>query len=110
MHMQQQQPMGQDANGFALDASGNYGLPAALLAQYPALATLNWPDMSQGENNIDDDHSGRSSFDASGSEYYDDGDEGGHLSSGPGAQHGYPHPQMTAEAYNTGYSSDMSGR
>ncbi|TGO64163.1 hypothetical protein BCON_0008g00100 [Botryotinia convoluta] len=108
MHMQQQ-PMGQDANGFAVDSSGNYGLPAALLAQYPALANLSWSEIPQGDNNIDDDHSGRSSFDASGSEYYDEGDDGGYLSSGPGPQHGYPQPQMT-DAYNTGYSSDMSGR
>ncbi|KAI9650301.1 DNA-binding transcription factor [Ciborinia camelliae] len=110
MHMQQQQqPMGQDPNGFPIDSSGSYGLPAALLAQYPALANLTWSEMPQGDNNIDDDHSGRSSFDASGSEYYDEGDDGGYLSSGPGPQHGYPQPQM-AEAYNPGYSSDMSGQ
>lgn len=82
MHIQQPHPGTVDANGFPMDASGNYALPAALLAQYPALATLSWAELSQGD--VDDDISGRSSFDASGSEYYDEGDDGGYLSSGPG--------------------------
>ena len=106
MHMQQPQPIPVDANGFPIDASGNYTLPAALLAQYPALATLSWSEMPQGDAGIDDE-GGRSSFDASGSEYYED-DEGGYVSSGPGPQHGYQ-GQMN-EAYNGGYSSDIGGR
>ena len=38
------------ATGYPMDASGNYALPAALLAQYPALAQVNWsaPEMSGG--------------------------------------------------------------
>ena len=48
-------------------------LPAALLAQYPALATMDWNSMPlNGPDEADDIHS-RSSFDASsGGEYYED--------------------------------------
>lgn len=53
----------------------NFILPAALLAQYPALATVSWCDLPQGDAGIEDEPSGRSSFEASGSEYYDDVDE-----------------------------------
>jgi len=107
MHnMQQPQPLGLDPNGFPIDSSGNYTLPAALLAQYPALAGLTWSDLPQGDPGIDDDPSGRSSFDASGSEYYDEDNEGGYVSSGPGPQPGYGQPQMH-DAYNGGYSSDI---
>jgi hypothetical protein len=105
-NMQQQpQPLGMDANGFPMDASGNYTLPAALLAQYPALATLTWSDLPQGNDNMDDDISGRSSFDASGSEYYDEGDDGGYVS-GPGP--GYGQGQM-ADGYSVDYASDYGG-
>ncbi|RFU26713.1 hypothetical protein B7463_g9623, partial [Scytalidium lignicola] len=106
-NMQQPQAMAVDGNGFPMDSSGNYTLPAALLAQYPALATLSWSDLPQGDVNIDDDHSGRSSFDASGSEYYDEDNDGGYVSSGPGPQ-GFGQPQMR-DAYN-GYSSDIGTR
>jgi hypothetical protein len=109
MHMQQPQPIPVDTNGFPMDSSGNYTLPAALLAQYPALATLSWSEMPQGDNGLDDDPSGRSSFDASGSEFYEEDGDGGYLSSGPGPQHGYSQGQMQ-EAYNGGYSSDIAGR
>ncbi|KAF4630426.1 hypothetical protein G7Y89_g7710 [Cudoniella acicularis] len=108
MQHNMQQPIPVDANGFPMDASGNYTLPAALLAQYPALATLSWAEMPQGDVGLDDDPSGRSSFDASGSEYYDEGDEGGYVSSGPGPQQGYHQGQM-ADPYN-GYSSDIGGQ
>jgi hypothetical protein len=91
-----------------MDASGNYTLPAALLAQYPALATLSWSELPQGDVGLEDDPSGRSSFDASGSEYYDEGNDDGYLSSGPGPQ-GYGQPQQMHDAYN-GYSSDIGGR
>ena len=62
--------------GYPIDASGNYALPAALLAQYPALAQVNWAanDMSGG---MDDELSGRSSFDASD---YEEGEDGGYVS------------------------------
>lgn len=94
MQQQQPQPVPVDANGFPMDASGNYALPAALLAQYPALATLSWSEMPQGEGGVDDDPSGRSSFDASGSEYYDEAGDDEYLSSGPGPQQGYGQGQM----------------
>jgi transcription factor CRZ1 len=97
-----------DQAGYPMDASGNYTLPAALLAQYPALATLSWGEIPQGDVGIDEEASGRSSFDASGSEYYDEGDEGGYVSSGPGPQQGYGQGQM-GEGYN-GYSSDIGAR
>lgn len=106
MHMQQPQPIPMDGNGFPIDASGNYTLPAALLAQYPALATLSWSEMPQGDAGIDEE-GGQSSFDASGSEYYEE-DEGGYVSSGPGLQHGYQ-SQMN-DAFSGGYSSDIGGR
>jgi hypothetical protein len=48
-------------------------LPAALLAQYPALATMDWNSMPVGGPDEADEISGRSSFDASsGGEYYED--------------------------------------
>ncbi|KNG52369.1 c2h2 type zinc finger domain-containing protein [Stemphylium lycopersici] len=47
-------------------------LPAALLAQYPALAGIQWDQLPAGPPD-DDDISGRSSFDASsGGEYYEE--------------------------------------
>lgn len=101
-NMQQPQPLGLDPNGFPMDASGNYTLPAALLAQYPALAGLSW----SGDGALDDE---RSSFDASGSEYYDEDNEGGYVSSGPGPQQGYGQAQMQ-DGFNGGYNSDVGGR
>jgi len=49
-------------------------LPAALLAQYPALAGLQWDQLAPGNpEEIEGDLSGRSSFDASsGGEFYED--------------------------------------
>ena len=69
-----QQPMmiGMDASG-----SGGFTLPAALLAQYPALSNIDWSAIPQGEDpgELSDVGMGRSSFDgSSGGEYYDDGD------------------------------------
>ncbi|KAI7712567.1 hypothetical protein KC322_g3748, partial [Hortaea werneckii] len=60
----------------------NTFLPAVLLQQYPALANIDWnaiPSSSQGNNGngnagIEEEYSGRSSFDAasSGGEFFDD--------------------------------------
>jgi hypothetical protein len=49
-------------------------LPAALLAQYPALAGIQWDQLPPGPpDELDGDISGRSSFDASsGGEYYEE--------------------------------------
>jgi hypothetical protein len=85
--MQQPQPISLDANSFPINASGDYTVPAALLAQYPALATLSWSEMPQGDAGIDDGGK-RSNLDASGLEHYEE-DESGHMSSGAGQQQGY---------------------
>ncbi|GAB1318592.1 DNA-binding transcription factor [Madurella fahalii] len=97
--------MDPNAGGYPMDASGNYALPQALLAQYPALAQMNWSaaDMGGGSG-IEDDLSGRSSFDASD---YDDGDDGGYVS-GPGTGFG---PGGLQENFGEiGYASDYGGR
>jgi hypothetical protein len=54
-----------------------YGLPAALLAQYPALAGIQWDALPSGPaDDVEGDISGRSSFDASsGGELFEE-DEG----------------------------------
>jgi hypothetical protein len=96
--------MGMDPGAaYPMDASGNYALPAALLAQYPALAQISWSagDMGGG---IDDDISGRSSFDASD---YDDADDGGYVS-GPGT--GFGDGGMSQNFGEMGYTSDFGGR
>ncbi|KAI0482847.1 hypothetical protein GGR56DRAFT_210129 [Xylariaceae sp. FL0804] len=80
----------------------NFGLPAALLAQYPALAQMNWGPNDMG--NVEDELSGRSSFDAS--DYDDNGEDTGYVS-GPGTGFGEGGQQNYAEM---GYSSDFGGR
>ncbi|KAI9849237.1 MAG: DNA-binding transcription factor [Sclerophora amabilis] len=101
-----------------LDASGNYTLPAALLAQYPALATLSWDPMGPSSSNGADegDVSGRSSFDASsGGEYYDDDGDGSGYVSGPGtgfASHNNGGGQSSAAGMGWGgndWASDYEG-
>ncbi|ORX92894.1 hypothetical protein BCR34DRAFT_500301 [Clohesyomyces aquaticus] len=71
-----------------------YGLPAALLAQYPALAGIQWDQLPPGApEEVEGDISGRSSFDASsGGELFEDeeGDYG-------------PNPQAV---YSGGWASD----
>ncbi|KXH31467.1 hypothetical protein CSIM01_04086 [Colletotrichum simmondsii] len=88
--------------GYPMDAGGQYMLPAALLAQYPALAQMNWSaqDASSG---LEDDISGRSSFDASDYE----GDDGGYVS-GPGT--GFGEGGMGQNFGEVGYASDYGGR
>lgn len=99
------QPMAMDAsNGYPMDAGGNYALPAALLAQYPALAQLNW-SRADGGDGMDDDLSGRSSFDASD---YDEGDDGGGYASGSGTTFGEGGMNQTLS--EMGYGSDFGGR
>jgi transcription factor CRZ1 len=100
--------LGGDPNappGYPMDPSGQYALPAALLAQYPALAQMNWsaPDVGGG-GGIDDEMSGRISFDASD---YDENDDGGYVS-GPGTGFG---PGGMQEGFGeVGYASDFGGR
>lgn len=60
--------------------SGNsFPLPAALLAQYPALSNIDWATLPQGEDPgdlSDVGGMGRGSFDASGGEFEYEGDGG----------------------------------
>lgn len=104
----QQMPMGYGS--YPNEQHG--GLPARLLEQYPALANLTWANIPQGGADIEDDMSGRSSFDASGSEYYDENDDG--YLSGPGT--GFDQGQQQMQQMNnqgfqqTGYASDYGRR
>ncbi|KAI1333246.1 hypothetical protein F5Y16DRAFT_355226 [Xylariaceae sp. FL0255] len=100
-NMAQQQAM-MDPNLYPGMDQTAYGLPAALLAQYPALATMNWSANDMG--NVDDELSGRSSFDASD---YDEGDETGYVS-GPGTGFGEGGGQQNFG--EMGYASDYGGR
>lgn len=94
-------PMVGDPNvGYPVDPNGGYGLPAALLAQYPALAQVNWGASDAGGASMDDDISGRSSFDASD---YDDGEDAGYVS-GPGT--GFGEGSMQQGYGEIGYASD----
>lgn len=95
--------MPMDPNAYPMDASGNYALPAALLAQYPALAQMNWSATDMG-GGMDDDLSGRSSFDASD---YEEADDGGYVS-GPGT--GFGDGGMNQNFGEMGYASDFGGR
>jgi len=93
------------SSGYPIDAAGNY-LPAALLAQYPALAQVNWgaQDMGGSGSGMEDEISGRSSFEASD---YDDGDDGGYVS-GPGS--GFGTGGLSEGFGEIGYASDYGGR
>ncbi|EFX00366.1 c2h2 type zinc finger domain containing protein [Grosmannia clavigera kw1407] len=106
MMLSQPPPQVDPNTGYPMDASGNYILPAALLAQYPALAQVNWAavDMSGAGSGMEDDISGRSNFDASD---LDDGDDGGYVS-GPGT--GYGEGGMGENFGDMGYASDYGGR
>jgi transcription factor CRZ1 len=97
-----QAAMGMDPNAYPMEQQGQYGLPAALLAQYPALAQMNWTaqDMSGG---MEDELSGRSSFDAS--DYGED--EDGYVS-GPGT--GFGEGGMSQNFGEIGYASDYGSR
>jgi hypothetical protein len=100
-NMAQQQVM-MDPNVYSGMETGTYGLPAALIAQYPALAQMNWSQNDLG--NVEDEIGGPSSFDASD---YDDGEEGGYVS-GPGTGFGEGGGQQNFG--EMGYASDYGGR
>ncbi|KAI1259269.1 hypothetical protein F5Y18DRAFT_420830 [Xylariaceae sp. FL1019] len=101
-NMAQQQAMMDPGVYPGMEPPGAYGLPAALLAQYPALAQFNWGQSDMGS--VDDDISGPSSFDASD---YDEGDETGYVS-GPGTGFGEGGGQQNFG--EMGYASDYGGR
>ncbi len=89
---------------------GGFTLPAALLAQYPALQGLQWDQLAGPGAGDEGDVSGRGSYDASsGPEsgfYDDDGADGGYVS-GPGS--GF----TTGQAWHDGgheWASDYEGR
>jgi hypothetical protein len=85
-----------------MDPNGGFTLPASLLAQYPALAQVNWQANDMG--NVEDELSGRSSYDASD---YDEGEETGYVS-GPGT--GFGEGGMQQNFGDMGYTSDYGGR
>ena len=103
--MQQPHPqqMGYDPNAGAIDMSG-MTLPAALLAQYPALAGIQWdalpPGGTQGGVDVDEDEfneygaSGRSSFDASSGGELELEDDGSFDPSVMGGVQGWNAPPM----------------
>ncbi|KAH7034859.1 uncharacterized protein B0I36DRAFT_240113 [Microdochium trichocladiopsis] len=101
-NMAQQQVMMEPSTFPSMDPN-NYALPAALLAQYPALANMNWGASDMG-GNLDDDISGRSSFDASD---YEEGEDTGYVS-GPGT--GFGEGGMQQNFGDIGYASDYGGR
>ncbi|KAJ5347794.1 Zinc finger C2H2 [Penicillium brevicompactum] len=81
-------------------SSGNFVLPAALLAQYPALQTLQWDQIPAAEEEI----GGRSSFDASsGGEFGFDEDDSG-LSYNQGNLYAN-NSQMMMDPGDPGYSN-----
>ncbi|KAL4921571.1 hypothetical protein BDW62DRAFT_113019 [Aspergillus aurantiobrunneus] len=70
-------PLMVPGQGIEGQQSGNFILPAALLAQYPALQNLQW-DQIPGTDDTSDIGGGRNSFDASsGGEFGFDDDESG---------------------------------
>ncbi|KAL8798712.1 MAG: hypothetical protein Q9182_006445 [Xanthomendoza sp. 2 TL-2023] len=89
--------------------NGGFTLPAALLAQYPALQGLQW-DQLAASGAGDEEVSGRGSYDASsGPEsgfYDDDGADGGYVS-GPGS--GFATGQVWHDAGHD-WASDYEGR
>lgn len=94
--------------------SGGFTLPAALLAQYPALQHLQWDQIAPAGDDAND-ISGRSSFDASsGGEFtYDDDDAGGVSSgyaSGAGTMYGVNNPnQIFGGNGEDGYVHEWTG-
>ncbi len=103
---------GLSSNSGVGGVSAVYGLPQALLAQYPALANLPWDSLGPAGPGDDGGEvvSGRSSFDASsGGEYYEDDIEGGGGGSGyvsaGGAGGGGP-PALERWASSESWTSD----
>jgi len=102
----QSQMMTDPMGGYPMDPNAAYELPAAILAQYPALAQVSWAPGDMGNSsNVEEDMGGRSSFDAS---EYDDGEDTGYLSSHSGGFVG-GEGSIPAQGYHEmGYASDYS--
>lgn len=80
------QPVHQPLNVPGMDGrTAGFTLPAALLAQYPALQTIQW-DQIAPQTDDNSDIGGRSSFDASSGGEFGFGDDDGYLS-GAGSTH-----------------------
>ena len=85
--------------------NGGFAFPAAILAQFPQLQTIQWDQIPPGG---DDDISGRSSFDASsGGEFYDEAEEG--YVSGPGTAYAAGN-SWDNQMDNRDWASDYEGR
>ncbi|KAK3171174.1 hypothetical protein OEA41_003258 [Lepraria neglecta] len=85
--------------------NGGFAFPAAILAQFPQLQTIQWDQIPPGG---DDDISGRSSFDASsGGEFYDEAEEG--YVSGPGTAYAAGN-SWDSQMDNRDWASDYEGR
>ena len=71
-----------DLNG----GGGGFTLPAALLAQYPALQGIQWDQLGQPGQGDEGEPSGRGGFDTQGGggDYFDDDDGGGGVYGGGG--------------------------
>ncbi|KAL3472767.1 hypothetical protein BJX99DRAFT_208845 [Aspergillus californicus] len=88
------QPLMIPNHGMEGQHTGNFILPAALLAQYPALQTLQWDQIPAGADDTSD-IGGRNSFDASsGGEYGFDDDESGISVSGMSGGYASDHGNM----------------
>lgn len=96
--MSQQPGFDQFQQGGAMQPQQQF-LPAALLAQYPALAGIQWDQLPPGNpDEVEGDISGRSSFDASsGGEYFDDESD-------------YQGQQPMYAGNGGGWASDYDGR
>ncbi|KAL4808508.1 hypothetical protein BDV18DRAFT_100783 [Aspergillus unguis] len=106
------QPLMVPNQGMDGQHTGNFILPAALLAQYPALQTLQWDQIPAGNDDASD-IGGRTSFDASsGGEFGFDDDESGISVSGMSA--GYASDQgnmygMDAQGQMLGVNTGDAG-
>ncbi|KAJ5909024.1 Zinc finger C2H2 [Penicillium taxi] len=116
-HQQQQhqpsghlQPISQQlvmpgVTGIDGQSTGNFVLPAALLAQYPALQTLQWDQIPAADDQ--NDIGGRNSFDASsGGEFFDDDESSMNgYNSNQGAMYGVNDPgqMMGVNPSDSGY-------
>lgn len=94
------------SGGLNASNNGAFTLPAALLAQYPALQGLQWDQLGAPGPGDEAELSGRGSFDGSGGDYFDEDDGGGGYVSGPGT--GYAAAQMGWGGPD--WASDVEGR
>lgn len=101
-----------NVSGMDGQSSGSFVLPAALLAQYPALQTLQWDQITAGSEDPSD-IGGRSSFDASsGGEFgFDDDDSGmsGGYANNQGPMYGNPGQMLGMNPGDPGFDQKWTG-